>query len=84
MVDGDLSKTLASLKVVVIDLRSLGIDALNLQEKLPGSFSDDGSYINDSKSVQLDSPDYVRWTHCDHRFRRQSALHYGGLGRQSQ
>lgn len=44
VVDRDLSKTLASLDVVVIDLRSLGSDALDLQEKLPGGFGNDGSW----------------------------------------
>lgn len=84
VVDRDLSKTLASLKVVVINLRSLGFDALNLQEKLPGSFGNNGSYTVDSKSVQEDYPDSSRWTHCDHRFRTQSSLHCGGHGRESQ
>lgn len=43
VVDRYLSKTLASLKVVVVDLGSLRVDALNLQQKLPGSFGNDGS-----------------------------------------
>lgn len=60
VVDRELRETLASIDVVVIDLGSLGINALDLQEKLPGSFSNDGSYTNGSQSVQLDYPDLLR------------------------
>lgn len=60
VVDRELRETLASIDVVVIDLGSLGINALDLQEKLPGSFSNDGSYTNDSQSGQLDYPDLLR------------------------
>lgn len=60
VVHRDLSKTLASFEVVVVDLGSLGVDALNLQEKLPGSFSNDGSYRTQAKSVQLDVPKLLK------------------------
>lgn len=54
VVHRDLSKTLASFQVVVVDLGSLGVDALDLQEKLPGSFGNDGSYRTHAKLVQPD------------------------------
>lgn len=45
LIDRNLSKALASLDEIVVNLRSLGGDPLGLQEKIPGSFRNDGSYI---------------------------------------
>ena len=59
VVDRNLSKTLAGFEVVVVDLGSLGIDALNLQEKLPGSFRNDGSYMIHGESVQHDAMSFL-------------------------
>lgn len=59
VVDRNLSKTLAGFEVVVVDLGSLGIDALNLQEKLPGSFRNDSSYMMQWESVQHDAMSFL-------------------------
>lgn len=54
VVDGDLGKTLAGVDVVVVDLGGLSRDALDIEEKLPGRFGNDGSYTANATSVRLD------------------------------
>lgn len=55
VVDRDLGKTLASLEVVVVDLGSLGLNTLNLQEKVPSVLGNDGGCKSDAKSVRFNA-----------------------------